>query len=445
MVNPQSVVSMKLRCPRCQHRLSVPDKYAGRAIRCPFCNRAFRVPTPKAAIHGPGNKQELDLEGLAKLEKSSSAMDAQDVADAESFIESEKEAEATHEKVRTCPNCHKEVPVDDPYVELLCSHCWNPIPAMIKGSGASRAIRVSEARKPPGATGAGGFYAELVSSVVYPLSAIGSLATAAGVAVLAGLVPVAVITGGSNLMEQSAAGTIRGVQEADLSGIDVILMTIFAAEVVFFSAVALHAFLDVVRTTMVGQDKAPNLSWRPSQWGKSALAYLILGIYLVIMAYLVSLLTFDGNPMEYLAKGDVSGLASAGGTSFVVGMIIVSFGIPMNLIGISLGTISQGLHPTNVIKSIGNTHVHYAFLVVIVSVYGALFGWVFVAIVFEWFMPQVDKMIDGSQEGNLTQVALSMLAWGFVMGVFFFGTYILARLHGLFTRSFRKKLMFGVS
>jgi hypothetical protein len=111
--------------------------------------------------------------------------------------------------------------------------------------------------------------------------------------------------------------------------------------------------------------------------------------------------------------------------------------------GIGLGSISQGLNPSKVFRSIGLTHAHYVFLVMILCVYGALFGSAFSAVVFDWLRPKVDAMIAGSLEGNITQVALSLLAWGLTMGLFFYGTFVLARLHGLFARSFRKSLLFG--
>lgn len=436
---------MRLRCPRCQQKLSVPEKFAGRAIRCPACNRGFSVPKPKPAVDGPGTAQNLDLDDLAALESRSSEMDAEDLAAAESAVKELQAADTTGDDVRRCPNCNKQVPVEDPYAELLCSDCWTPIPPPDSAGATVRAQRLERFSRPRGSVGAEGFYGELASAVTYPASAINSLAAAAGVALLAGLAPVAVVVGGTYIMAQSDAGTAAGVQVGDLSGARTILTAVFIAEVLFFSAVALHTFLDVVRTTSIGNDRAPNLTWSPSQWGKSLLAYLILAAYLLTMTYLAALLTLEANPIRYFQEGDVMGLARAGGTPFFVCLLIVSFGVPMNLIGVSLESIVQGLHPKRVLKSIGRTHVHYVFLVLILVVYGLLFGAAFMAILFDWFLPQVEPMIAGSEEGNLTQVALSLLAWGLVMGFFFYGTYILARLHGLFARSFREKLEFGGS
>ena len=111
--------------------------------------------------------------------------------------------------------------------------------------------------------------------------------------------------------------------------------------------------------------------------------------------------------------------------------------------GISLGNIGQALNPVNVVKSVARTHVHYVFLVLILLVYGGMFSYAFAAILFEWFIPQIDLMVVGSIQGNLMNVAMPMLAWGTVMAFFFYGTYVLAQLHGLFARSFRKDLLFG--
>jgi hypothetical protein len=329
--------------------------------------------------------------------------------------------------------------VDDPYAEMLCSHCWNPIPAMVQGA-AIAAHRLPGRKSEGGATA---FYGDLANCVAYPVQALASLLTASGIAVAAGLVPVAAMTALSNLMQQGAVGTEKGVQKADLTGVQWILIGIFATEVFFFTAVAIHAFLDVIRTTTTGTDAPPNLSWSPSQWGKSFLGYVTLVIYAVVMTYLVLLLTSPMDPWEMIRTGRVVEMFKSGGTGLLVGMFIVSLGIPMNLLGLALGNIGQALNPVNVVKSVGRTHVHYAFLVVLLSVYGALFGAAFMAIVFDWLIPQIGKMHAGSAEGDLMQVALALLSWGAVMMFYFYGIYVIARLHGLFARSFRKELAFG--
>jgi len=427
---------MKLRCPRCEKKLSVPDKYAGKTIRCPACNRGLKVPKPQTAVAGDSG---LDLEGLAALEAQTTQMSDEERAGAEEALQSA--AEAGEDLLRVCPHCNAKVKADDPGVEILCSHCWKAIPAT---AGGELGGKVRFKRKTVSATGAGGFYSELAASVTYPVPALSSLMTAAGIAFLAALLPVVVMTGGAQLMEQSAVGTEQGVQQADLSNVQMVLIAVFSTEIFFFAAVAIHAFFDVARTTSIGDDRAPKLSFSPNQWGKSFVSYVVLAAYFAIATYVVAVLTIGGDGFqEYLFKGNVKGLLAEGGTSFGVGMVIVTFFIPMNLLGISLGTIGQALNPANIFKSFGKTHVHYVFLVLILAVYGGLFGFAFVSILFDWFIPKIETMRAGSSEGELLDVALPLLAWGVVMAFFFYGTYVLARLHGLFARSFRKHLYFG--
>jgi len=436
---------MKIRCPRCRKKLSVADNLAGKAIRCPACHRAMTVPTAVAATGGSLGQTDLDLEGLAQLEVQTTEMSSSERGEAESLLQAEAEAKAAEEAAdgsfRTCPHCQTKTPMGDPSVELLCSNCWKAIPALTEGGGLAGA---KAARwRPPSVTGAGGFYGELALSVIYPIPALSSLLGAAGVAFLAALVPVAVMTILAKIMQQGDVGTVGGVQKADLSGVQVFLVATFAAEVFFFSAVAIHSFFDVVRTTSIRNDRPPDLSFSPNHWGRSFFSYLVLCVYYVVMTYLVAELTIEEDVWAYLSKGDLNGLLQAGGTAFIVGMVIISFFIPMNLLGISLGNIGQALNPANVVKSVARTHVHYVFLVLILLVYGGIFSYAFAAILLEWFIPQIDRMVTGSVQGNLVNVAMPMLAWGVVMAFFFYGTYVLAQLHGLFARSFRKDLLFG--
>src|SRR5215470_14542217 len=100
---------MKLRCPRCERKLNVPDKYAGKGIRCPACNRAFTVPVPQAAVGGTIGTSELDLEGLAGLEAQSSQMDQEELQQHERTAATKRsEEEAADAGYRICPSCDKK-------------------------------------------------------------------------------------------------------------------------------------------------------------------------------------------------------------------------------------------------------------------------------------------------------------------------------------------------
>jgi hypothetical protein len=431
---------MMLRCPRCRQKVSVADKYAGKAIRCPSCNRAFAVPKLQVAVSSPDTEPGPDLATLAKLESSSEILSKRDLNKVRATRPPTDASES--ESVRVCPNCKKEVLGKDPYAEVLCSHCWQPIPAMVKGGRSTATFAAARARR-AATEGPTTFYAELTSCLTYPLPALGSILTAAVVAIAAGLIPAAVITGGIKLMEQYAVGSVQGVSQGDLSRVTLLLVAVFCAEVFFFFAVAVHLFLDVVRTTSIKNDRPPNLSWAPSQWGKSFAAYLLFVVYLALMIYVLATLTVQGDLLKMLLSGHFKDAIASGGTGLIAGLVVILFGIPMSLIGIALTSALQGLNPVNVAQSIARTHVHYVFLVVLLSVYGIMFGAAFATILFDWFLPRFDKMVKGSAEGDLAQVALSLVAWGVVMGSFYYGTYALARLHGQFARAFRKSLAFG--
>lgn len=432
---------MRLRCPRCQKKLNIPDKYAGKAIRCPACQRAFTVPKLTASVGANLESAKLDLEGLANLERSAGEMDGNELAEAQAQLAVTRAAEMSggDPTLRTCPNCQKRTKVDDPYAEILCSHCWQPIPALIKGETMARASG------PRG--GASAFYGELATAITYPIPALSSLATAAGVAIGAALVPVAVMTALHNIMAQGNVG-LAGAEnvKTDLSGVRLILIGIFALEILFYTAVALHVFLDVIRASVIGNNAPPNLGWSPAAWGKSVAGYLVLLAYYIVATSIVLMLTYPGGNdamFDQIKQGQIMDVLKDAGTPFAIGMLIFSLGVPMNLLGFSLGTVVEAINPVRVAKSIGRTHVHYLFLVLLLSVYGILFAAAFLAIVFDWFIPQVEKMAQGAATGEIIQVALALVAWGVVMAFYFFGNYVLARLHGIFARSFRKELEFG--
>lgn len=379
---------------------------------------------------------KLDLESLAGLERASNEMDGDELAEAQAQVAAEKAEQAkVNPKVRVCPNCQRPTETTDPYAEILCSHCWQPIPALVKGETLAKTGR--------GRGGASSFYSELASTIAYPVPALASLASAAGIAIAAALVPVAVMTGLSYIMAQGNVG-LPGVEiKADLSGIQWILVAIFGAEVLFYTAVALHVFLDTIRATVIGTQAPPAMGWSPAAWGKSVVGYLVLLGYYAVTTSIVLFITYPGDVISEIQKGEVVDVIKTAGTPFFIGMLIISLGVPMNLLGFALGTVVQAVDPVRVAKSIARTHVHYIFLVLLLSVYGILFASAFLTIVFDWFIPQIGQMVKGAEQGNILQVAMALVAWGVVMAFYFFGNYVLARLHGIFAQSFRKDLLFG--
>ena len=428
---------MKLHCPRCEKKLSIPDKYAGKAIRCPACNRAFQVPKPQAAIAGPGGGA-LDLEGLAALERKASQVGEEELATMKAAPTDDGHVAKPGERI--CPQCSKVTPVQDIYVEVLCSHCWTPIPGVSVGDGYNTGEAKLVGYKGSIAKSSVSFYNGLATAMGYPTQAIGSLLVAVLVAIGVILLPVGLMTAMASALAQSQVGTESGVQAADLSGAQIVLRSLFAAEVLFFSAVGVHAFLDVVRTTSVGQEQPPSLTWNPASWGASIVGYVSLLGYYLVMTYVVLFIATGGNVEVPTSLEEAEKVFSD--KNVVIGMVLISFVVPMNLMGLGLGRIGQALNPVNVLKSIGKTHVHYLFLVTMLCVYGALTLMAFVAIL-KWFIPEIDKMAAGAGAGQLGTVSAGLLAWGMVMGFVFYAMYALGRLHGLFARTYRTKLLFG--
>jgi len=428
---------MKLHCPRCEKKLSIPDKFAGKAIRCPACNRAFNVPKPQAALSGPGGPA-VDLENLAALERGSSQMAEEELAGAQ-LGSSQVKAKAKKGE-RTCPQCNKITPVPDIYAEILCSHCWTPIPGISVGDGYDVGETKLVGYKGSVGQGSVSFYNGLATAMAYPSQAIGSLLVAVLVAISIILLPVALMTAVAQATEQSAAGSAAGVQQADLSGVQIMLRGVFLFEVLFFSAVGIHALLDVIRTTAVGEEKPPTLSWHPSSWSKSIVGYIALMGYYLVMTYVVLFIANGGTVQIPYSIEEAQAIFS--NPNVIVGMVLISFVIPMNLMGLALGEIGQALNPVNVLKSIGKTHIHYLFLVIMLCVYGTICAAAFFGIL-QWFLPKVDKMAQGAGAGELGSVAVGLLAWGMVMGFVFYSMYALGRLHGLFARTYRRHLLFG--
>jgi len=427
---------MKLRCPRCRQKLTVPDEYAGKAVRCPACNRAFMVPKPQAAVAVGEPDAGLDLVAMAAMESQSGTLDGDSSSPA---VDAPSPADVDP-NVRVCPHCKKQMRTQDPNADVLCSHCWEPIPGLASAAAQAAADR----RRPRERGGVLVFYSELASSLVYPFPAISSLATAVLFAIGAGLVPVALVTGVLRLIATGQVPSMAAAGAEDLSTASWVLLGIFAAEFFFFSAVAIHVFLEVVRATTKGADRPLPLVWTPSQWGRSLPAYLLLVLYYALLGYLIAELTVrsDATVTDCMRKGQLATLLSAGGKPLFVGLIVISAAIPMSLIGVALAPIFRGLSPFNGVQAIARTHAHYAFLLLLLLVFGAVFGAAFCTILFEWFLPQFDLIAMGATEKDFIQVGLAVLAWGGTVGVFFYGTYVLARLHGLFARAFRNKLAF---
>jgi len=430
---------MKVRCPRCQSAITVPNEWAGRAIRCKACNKVFTLPKPQATIAPTRTDAGLDLEDLAKRERGAAEMDAESRAGAERSgeIRPVGGAKPARAGTRFCPFCQKEVQVKDPYTDVLCSNCWETIPALEKPgprprdelsqSGLLRARTVRQT----------GFYSGLADAFSYPAGALNSLLTS----VLAGaglvLLPSAMYIGVARAVEQGKIGP--GSQQPErLADIEYAVTGLLLVELLFFAGVAVHGFLDVVRATSGGEDKAPSLTWNPSMWRGSILAYLSLIFYYSVC--LAAALWLSGEAVTRMptSAAEVGALLTP---TLLAIVALFTFFVPMNLIGMSVGTIVSGLNPAKVIRSIVATHVNYLFLFLLVAAYATLYGLAFYHVV-GWFGGKVRELTQAAGAGDVVEMAVGLLTASVVIGFGFYGIYLLGRLHGLFARSYRRELAF---
>ncbi len=419
---------MKLRCPRCQSKIEVPDTWAGRSIRCRGCNKAFRVPRPTATIAPAKADAGLNLEDLASLERGTEALDERDRSELEHQMHEAADASG-RSGTRTCPHCGKEVAIKDPYAESLCSFCWEPIPALIGGGAGGKGP--SGPAVPP-------FYAGLVSAFTYPFGAIGSLATGVLVAIVVVLLPVAGSFALAFTVEQGRAGLASASEPLYFASLEKAFIGFVAAEMLFFLGVGVHALLEAIRATAVGTQKPPELVWNPSQWGSSILAYLALIAYYAVFMLVALWLSSRGG---FEVPTTLAALRERLTPVVLLLAGLFTFVVPMHLIGIATSSVIRGLNPVNVAKSIAATHVNYVFLFLLVAVYGTLFG-LAASAVGEWFGGVLLRTAREAGAGNVAQTVAGLLSWGAVIGFGFYGIYLLGRLHGLFAQSFRRQLAF---
>jgi hypothetical protein len=251
------------------------------------------------------------------------------------------------------------------------------------------------------------------------------------------LLPVVGAVGIAFTVEQGRSG-LTEQSPLYLSGVQKAFVGFVLLEVLFFLAVGVHAFLDVVRTTAIGTDRPPELVWNPSQWGNSILAYLALLAYYALFGVVALWVSGKG---EFHFPTTIAELRDRLTPGVILVAAFFTFVVPMHLIGIATSTIVRGLNPVNVGKSMAGTHVNYVFLFLLVAVYAVMFGMAFSGVV-GWFAGVLERTSVAAGAGNVVQAAAGLLSWGAVIGFGFYGIYFLGRLHGLFARTFRKQLAF---
>lgn len=408
-------------CDRCQQELKVPDDWAGRRVRCRGCNRVLSVPDPltgqldssfdvKALAGDKGEPEEELVTDFAPIPR----------AKRRTGRDGEDDLQVT------CPHCGKVIKVQDPYSEILCSSCWEPVPPL---EGGDASTGPSRTRGPK----AGAFYDQIISAFGYPLDATGSILLGMLVAGGAILLPVGMVL---TFVMGVALNPIT--PSANVSWVPMVLAALFAVEAIYFAGMAYSALLDAARNTVAENDKAPDLVWNPASVGSGIVGYVTLVIVYGAFFLGVNYLTSGGQMIVPTSVDQARQLMSP---VTIVILVLLTFTVPMVIVGLAMMPGLEGLSPGRIIRSIAATIVHYLFLFVVVCfMLGIYLG--IMSGVTAWAIETLMTVLRKGIDEGFSALMLGLLAWTVLIGSGFYCALMIGRLHGLFARTFRSQLAF---
>jgi hypothetical protein len=333
--------------------------------------------------------------------------------------------------IRICPGCGEKIRSTEVYSDLICRFCGRAIPGQEIKKTETRYTTLSDRIN----TGVK-FYSGFGGAALYPLPALGtiSLGMVIALAVIATpLFPILGFTGASGANEATK-------NQADFGWVGMFLTAMFAIEALYFGAVAYYVMVDTIRTTTSGAEQPPPLTWAPAKLGGALGGYAAL-IAVYCMAILMLFLARLGSMPT---SADDFGRLLSDPVSLVV-IALLTFSVPMNLIGLASTHSIDGLNPLKFGPSIGHTLGHYTFLFLIVILYlGFYFGVMYA--VMNWAGPMILNAASKDSNAGLGKIMLSSLmglaAWSVLIGMMLYFGYCLGRVLGLFSRTYRGKLTF---
>ncbi|MHC4445393.1 MAG: hypothetical protein ACYTF1_13225 [Planctomycetota bacterium] len=428
---------MKINCPNCNKVLQAPDEWKGKKVKCPGCKRMIVLPGNKT---GTPNDLSLDLESLGKLEsagqkivrdRKSKPMTLKEAQAANAAANANQEMpEITDYTVRTCPQCGQKVKCDDLFCEVMCRHCGTGIPApQLDGkktaeykSGMTDRVKTNI-----------GFYTGFTSACIYPIPGIASIIL--GMALALGTIALPMLAA----LAFSSASSLNpvGSEEISFDWVGVFLTVMFAIQGIYFGAVAYYAMIDTIRSTSAGNEQPPNLTWNVLKLGAALAGYVaLIALYAIIILVLL-VISKEPPPDDSL---NIANLAKTGN---IIVLALLTFIVPMNIIGLSSSHALDGLNPARVGVSIGRLIGHYIFLFLIMIIFLGMSVGVMIALM-SWAQPLIMHAAEqGIKEGFWKMIG-GLGAWSIVIGAGFYFAYAIGRILGLFARDFRKELDFDL-
>jgi len=428
---------MKVKCPKCRKVVQAPDEWAGKKVKCPGCKKRIILPVsddgrlPDDLDFDLGSLRSMELGGQPVVHegkrKPLSLKEAQEQA-AAARAEKPDEAEADP-SIRVCPKCGQKVKSPDPYCEVMCRHCGTGIPGVSLGNGRKVKYQDSMADRMKAPTT---FYSGFTTAATYPLPAMGSIISGMAVAFGTIVVPLLGMLGfiassGLNPITQPEGGT-------DYGWVGIFITVAFAIQSVYFGSVGYYILIDTIRTTTSGTEQPPNLTWNIINLGVALGGYgALIGLYLVVVVLLVTV--SKGFPTQ---MSDFAELSRPGN---LIVLTLITFIVPMNMIGLSSSHPLDGLNPIRIGKSILGTHGHYVFLFLITLLYLGIYVGIMAAVL-TWAGPAImSAATEGLGVGLLSMLG-GLAGWAVVIGAGFYFTYSIGRILGLFCRTYRENLDF---
>lgn len=429
---------MKVNCPNCQKSLQAPDDWAGRKVKCPGCKGVVTLPKPSKESGGAGlgfdlgTLEAIEDHGQALVfERKGKRMTLAEAEAARAAAEAETAGRpaASDPRIRTCPQCGQQVRSEDIYSELMCRHCGAGIPGYEQqrdakarytgGMGDRIKTQVS-------------FYTGFGSAFAYPIPAMVWILLGMGIALATIALPllgILAFTAGSGLNPIS--------EKQDLGWVSVFLTVMFGVQGIYFGSVAYYAMIDTIRTTTAGGEQPPSLTWNVINLGSALAGYAaLIGFY--ALTILVLLLIANGQ-----APSSMKDLAALSRPGYLIILALLTFAVPMNMIGLSSSHAMDGLNPVRVFRSVGRVIGHYIFLFLITLLYlGIYIGGI--TAVMSWAGPAIAESAQKGMEVGLLRMLGGPAAWSVLIGLGFYFAYTIGRILGLFSRTYREHLEFDL-
>lgn len=429
---------MKVTCPNCQKVLQAPNEWAGRQVKCPGCKQTITLPRAEDS-RGPSDLG-FDLGSLEAVESAGQAVvsegrrkpltlkQAREVAG-----ETQEEAELPDDpQVRICPGCHERVSSEDLYSELICRNCGCAIPS--RKASQAQDVQYTVATTGPG-KGLSHFYTSFTGTILFPLGTLPTIIVGMAFGFIAIIIPLAALTAIGNTFN-----LVPDDSQAGLGVMGIILAALMVLEGLYFNIIGYGIAIRTLNSTMRGEKrkrkKFPAPPWKINRLQEALKGYLaVLGLYLVAAVLLIMLL----NGQIPLQADEFIALVTP--VNLIV-LALLTFTIPIHLIGLASRWPMQGLRPSRLLKSISQLSGHYVFLVLIMWIYLCIYAGLVVAAI-TWALPSIAEGIRKGLPGGIVPLLMGATAWAVAVGLGFYFAYVIGRLLGIFSATYRHKLQFA--